>query len=95
LLSSPITRNAAQTRRSRCNAMPNARRTTSRISAAPATRAATTVKGGNSATANWLKKNDPPQTTDSRIRRPHSTAFIGRWITGTGMTRTLLFGPLP
>jgi hypothetical protein len=42
------------------------------------TRAATIVSGGNSFTATPTKKNEPPQTSESRSSRPHSLEVIGR-----------------
>ena len=49
-----------------------------RMMAASPTRRATMVSGGSAATAIPVKKNDPPQRSDSRIRSAHSAAFIGR-----------------
>jgi hypothetical protein len=42
------------------------------------TRAATIVSGGNSFTATPTKKNEPPQTSESRSSKPHSLEVIGR-----------------
>ena len=42
------------------------------------TRAATIVSGGNSFTATPMKKNEPPQSSESSNSRPHSLEVIGR-----------------
>ena len=49
----------------------------SSASAAIHTRLSTIVNVGNSASATFTKKNEPPQRLDSKISMPHSSEFIG------------------
>lgn len=49
----------------------------SSASAAIHTRLSTIVNVGSSASATFMKKNEAPQRSDSKISMPHSSEFIG------------------
>ena len=51
-----------------------------RIPAARATRSSTSVSGGSSASATWLKKKDPPQSTERKRSRPQSRRVMVLWM---------------
>ena len=76
LLRRPSTAKAGPARASGARLSPVTRAKTARIAAAMATRPSAKVSGGKSSTATLAKKNEPPHSTDRKIRSSQSAADI-------------------
>jgi hypothetical protein len=76
LFSSPITKNVRQRGRDVGILSPRISSINQSVAAAKLSRSATIVKGGNSVTAMPIKKNEPPQSIESKNSIAHSLIGI-------------------